>query len=190
VFCCHMCTFLLYCYVCCFIVQYVILLMFRVVFWDILSCKIIVDNHFTRQYIPDDNSEHHTRRRENLKSHMLSYCLVGLCYLSCVCFLFCMVAFYFFCSLFLYCVFVLLFISSSSYLVFVFFLYLYTEHCHRVETQLQLIIIIITIIIIIIITIIITIIIINYQILFRRATASQSVIMHIMYKCKAKAKEL
>jgi hypothetical protein len=28
-----------------------------------------VDNHLTRQYIPEDNSEHHTRRRENLKSH-------------------------------------------------------------------------------------------------------------------------
>jgi hypothetical protein len=28
-----------------------------------------VDSHFTRQYIPEDNSEHHTRRRENLKSH-------------------------------------------------------------------------------------------------------------------------
>jgi hypothetical protein len=28
-----------------------------------------VENHFTRQYIPEDNSEHHTRRRENLKSH-------------------------------------------------------------------------------------------------------------------------
>jgi hypothetical protein len=28
-----------------------------------------VDNHFTRQYNPQDNSEHHTRRRENLKSH-------------------------------------------------------------------------------------------------------------------------
>jgi hypothetical protein len=28
-----------------------------------------VDNHFTRQYIPEDNSEHHTRRRENLKTH-------------------------------------------------------------------------------------------------------------------------
>jgi hypothetical protein len=28
-----------------------------------------VDNHFTRQYIPEDNSEHHTRRRENLKCH-------------------------------------------------------------------------------------------------------------------------
>jgi hypothetical protein len=32
-----------------------------------------VDNHFTRQYNPEDNSEHHTRRRENLKSH------TGLC---------------------------------------------------------------------------------------------------------------
>jgi hypothetical protein len=28
-----------------------------------------VDNYFTRQYIPEDNSEHHTHRRENLKSH-------------------------------------------------------------------------------------------------------------------------
>jgi hypothetical protein len=25
-----------------------------------------VDNNFTRQYIPEDNSELHTRRRENL----------------------------------------------------------------------------------------------------------------------------
>jgi hypothetical protein len=30
-----------------------------------------VDNYFTRQYIPEDNSELHTRRRENLKSHIL-----------------------------------------------------------------------------------------------------------------------
>jgi hypothetical protein len=30
-----------------------------------------VDNNFTRQYIPEDNSEHHTRRRENLKSHII-----------------------------------------------------------------------------------------------------------------------
>jgi hypothetical protein len=29
-----------------------------------------VDNYFTRQYIPEDKSELHTRRRENLKSHM------------------------------------------------------------------------------------------------------------------------
>jgi hypothetical protein len=28
-----------------------------------------VDNYFTRQHIPEDNSELHTRRRENLKSH-------------------------------------------------------------------------------------------------------------------------
>jgi hypothetical protein len=28
-----------------------------------------VDNYFTRQYNPEDNSEHHTRRRENLKSN-------------------------------------------------------------------------------------------------------------------------
>jgi hypothetical protein len=30
-----------------------------------------VDNNFTRQYIPEDNSEYHTRHRENLKSHNL-----------------------------------------------------------------------------------------------------------------------
>jgi hypothetical protein len=30
-----------------------------------------VDNNFTRQYIPEDNSEHHTSRRENLKSHLV-----------------------------------------------------------------------------------------------------------------------
>jgi hypothetical protein len=30
-----------------------------------------VDNHSTRQYNPEDSSEHHTRRRENLKSHKL-----------------------------------------------------------------------------------------------------------------------
>jgi hypothetical protein len=32
-----------------------------------------VDNYFTRQYIPEDKSERHTRRRENLKSHRLSF---------------------------------------------------------------------------------------------------------------------
>jgi hypothetical protein len=31
-----------------------------------------VDNYFTRQYIPEDNSELHTRRRENLKSHIVN----------------------------------------------------------------------------------------------------------------------
>jgi hypothetical protein len=30
-----------------------------------------VDNHFTRQYNPEDSSEHHTRRRENLKSQTI-----------------------------------------------------------------------------------------------------------------------
>jgi hypothetical protein len=33
------------------------------------TSEMSVDNHFTRQYNPEDNSEHHTRRRENLKSH-------------------------------------------------------------------------------------------------------------------------
>jgi CDP-diacylglycerol pyrophosphatase len=31
---------------------------------------MIVDQRFTRQYIPEDNSEHHIRRCENLKSHI------------------------------------------------------------------------------------------------------------------------
>jgi hypothetical protein len=55
--------------------------MFRIVFWDVLppssgmieavhTSETSIDNHFTRQYIPEDNSEHHTRRRENLKSHI------------------------------------------------------------------------------------------------------------------------
>jgi hypothetical protein len=39
-----------------------------------------VDNHFTRQYNPEDNSEHHTRRRENLKSHTVFDYLNSLCY--------------------------------------------------------------------------------------------------------------
>jgi hypothetical protein len=34
------------------------------------------DNHFTRQYNPEDSSEHHTRRRENLKSHTFRLVLV------------------------------------------------------------------------------------------------------------------
>jgi hypothetical protein len=29
-----------------------------------------IDSYFTRQGIPEDNSELHTRRRENLKSHI------------------------------------------------------------------------------------------------------------------------
>jgi hypothetical protein len=31
-----------------------------------------VDNYFIRQYIPEDKSELHTRRRENLKSHKIN----------------------------------------------------------------------------------------------------------------------
>jgi hypothetical protein len=37
-----------------------------------------VDNYFTRQYIPEDKSELHTRLRENLKSHMNKTGLVKL----------------------------------------------------------------------------------------------------------------
>jgi hypothetical protein len=32
------------------------------------TSETLVDNHFTRQYNPEDSSEHHTRRHENLKS--------------------------------------------------------------------------------------------------------------------------
>jgi hypothetical protein len=37
-----------------------------------------VDNHFTRQYNPEDSSEHHTRRRENLKSHFQKNSIVWM----------------------------------------------------------------------------------------------------------------
>jgi hypothetical protein len=36
----------------------------------VCTSETSVDNHFTRQYNPEDSSEHHTRRRENLKSHI------------------------------------------------------------------------------------------------------------------------
>jgi hypothetical protein len=38
-----------------------------------------VDNYFTRQYIPEDKSELHTRRRENLKSHVVIHWFCTLC---------------------------------------------------------------------------------------------------------------
>jgi hypothetical protein len=34
------------------------------------AVRTSVDDLFTRQYNPEDSSEHHTRRRENLKSHI------------------------------------------------------------------------------------------------------------------------
>jgi hypothetical protein len=36
-----------------------------------------VDNYFTRHYIPEDKSELHTRRRENLKSHKMFVVFLG-----------------------------------------------------------------------------------------------------------------
>jgi hypothetical protein len=33
------------------------------------TSETLVDNYFTQQYIPEDNSELHTRRCENFKSH-------------------------------------------------------------------------------------------------------------------------
>jgi hypothetical protein len=54
-------------------------LKFRFVFWDVLLIVLMMeaarasqtsaDNYFIRQYIPEDKSELHTRRRENFKSH-------------------------------------------------------------------------------------------------------------------------
>jgi hypothetical protein len=32
-------------------------MMFRAVFWVILPCRMMVDNHSTRQYNPEDSSE-------------------------------------------------------------------------------------------------------------------------------------
>jgi hypothetical protein len=37
-----------------------------------LTSETSVDNYFRRQFIPEDNSELYTRRRENLKSHVSS----------------------------------------------------------------------------------------------------------------------
>jgi hypothetical protein len=37
-------------------------------YYHVQSC-LLGYTAFTRQYIPEDNPEHHTRRRENLKSH-------------------------------------------------------------------------------------------------------------------------
>jgi hypothetical protein len=63
-----------------FLANSVSCMMFRTVFWDVLPCKMIVDRRLRGAYclhhqgwvIPEDNSEHHTRRRENLKSHRVS----------------------------------------------------------------------------------------------------------------------
>jgi hypothetical protein len=41
-----------------------------------------VDNHFTRQYNPEDSSEHHTRRRENLKSQTLHFTITKINWLT------------------------------------------------------------------------------------------------------------
>jgi hypothetical protein len=64
--------------------KYLSLLLFRIVFRITIhhnsessgmmmmeaarTSETSADNYFTRQYIPENNSEHHTRHRENLKS--------------------------------------------------------------------------------------------------------------------------
>jgi hypothetical protein len=52
---------------------------FRFVFWDVLPCKIIVDNYFTRQYIPKDKSE--LQRIYGLRD----FWIVCVCACVCVC---------------------------------------------------------------------------------------------------------
>jgi hypothetical protein len=52
-------------------------MMFRIVFWDVLpssgmmeavrTSETLVVNHFTRQYIPEDNSEHPLLSFSNVK---------------------------------------------------------------------------------------------------------------------------
>jgi hypothetical protein len=42
-----------------------------------------VDNYFTRQYIPEDKPEIHTRRREKLKSHTVLETFLNICFFSC-----------------------------------------------------------------------------------------------------------
>jgi hypothetical protein len=37
---------------------------------EVRTSETSVNNHFTRQYNPEDRSEHHTHRRENLKSYL------------------------------------------------------------------------------------------------------------------------
>jgi hypothetical protein len=44
-------------------------MMFRIVFWDVLPCKMIVD-HFTWQYIPEDNSEQYISYLQTLRKTM------------------------------------------------------------------------------------------------------------------------
>jgi hypothetical protein len=56
--------------------KWTINIMFRAFFWVVLPCKMIVDRHFTRQYNPEDSSAHHTRRRENLKSHTINIIII------------------------------------------------------------------------------------------------------------------
>jgi hypothetical protein len=68
-------------------------LKFRFVFWDVLPYKIIathtsetsVDNYFTQQYIPEDISELHTHRRENLKSHEIVLVSQNRCHIQKFC---------------------------------------------------------------------------------------------------------
>jgi hypothetical protein len=44
----------------------------------VCTSEMLVDNNFTRQYIPEDNSEHHTYRYENLKSHIFSLIFINV----------------------------------------------------------------------------------------------------------------
>jgi hypothetical protein len=49
------------------------LLFIQMMMEAVRTSETSVDNHFTRQYNPEDSSEHHTRRRENLKSYNVTF---------------------------------------------------------------------------------------------------------------------
>jgi hypothetical protein len=57
--------------------------LFRAVFWVVLPCKMIVDRRFRGAYC----LHHHTRRRENLKSHNYVFIYVYICFGNkyCIC---------------------------------------------------------------------------------------------------------
>jgi hypothetical protein len=53
-------------------------MMFRAVFWVILPCEMIVDNHFTRQYNPEDSSEHKNNMFRPEKTRIKLYSTLAL----------------------------------------------------------------------------------------------------------------
>jgi hypothetical protein len=71
--------------------------MFRIVFWDVLPCKIVViaeavrtpetsvGNYFTRQYIPEDNSERSLRGSLYITFHIGLLTLISFLHVAEIC---------------------------------------------------------------------------------------------------------